>query len=69
MKLSKLIERLQADLAEFGDVDCYTNGEHGIGEVEELTDSCVGTASACINFDANHLMKDDSDIVCHIGGY
>jgi hypothetical protein len=69
MLLSELIQNLQNKLDSIGDVECYTNGEHGIGEVEKLTESNISIGSANLQFDTDHLNMDDSDIVCHIGGY
>jgi len=69
MKLSKLVEHLSGVLERHGDMDCYTNGMHGIGEVEHLELDNVSIGSANLQFDTDHMGIDDSDTVCHIGGY
>lgn len=69
MKLSKLIESLESKLKNIGDMDVYVNGEHGIGECEILQESRISVGSANLSFDTDDLDIDDSDIVCHIGGY
>jgi len=69
MKISQLIQNLQNKLENIGDVDVYTNGEHGIGECELLIETRICVGSACLHFDTDHLDIDDSDIVCHIGGF
>jgi hypothetical protein len=69
MKLSKLIGLLLSIKREHGDVDCYTNGEYGIGECRAITESHITAASACLIFDADAAgIEDDSDIILHIGG-
>lgn len=68
MKTTELIEMLVKSVRNHGDLDVFTNGEHGAGEVEPLTDCSLSIGSAGLFFDTDYLDVDDSDIVVHIGG-
>lgn len=69
MNIDKLIKILQEKRKTFGkNIECFTNGKDGIREIVSLEDNSIDVSSACSIGDFDHLIKDDSDIVCHIGG-
>lgn len=75
MKISKLIKLLTDRKKEYGDVDCYVNGEHGLTDYEVMNSDHIQISSACALLDTRDWPKmegwkekDDSDIICHIGG-
>lgn len=69
MKISKLIAGLINIKEQYGDIECYTNGEHGYEDTIVLGEEqvCVGKAHMEINHEKVCVDKDE--IVCHIGGY
>ena len=77
MKLSELIKNLQDKLKEHGDVKCFTNGEHGCGDSEEMRDSTVSISTADNELDEDSvsyyvregLLNDENELVLNIGGY
>jgi hypothetical protein len=69
MKLGELINLLQSKIKEYGNVDCFVNGEYGIDECERMTPDHVSFTSANLLFNTDMTdITDDSNIVCHIGG-
>ena len=69
MKLSELIKHLEREMAGFGDMECYTNSEHGDSTPEILTTSQICIGSAEMVTEPDHLGISEFDVVCHIGGY
>lgn len=69
MLLSELIKELKNVLENLGEMECYTNGEHGNGQCEKLSKNVINVGKASLQFDTNYLDVDDNEIVCHIGGY
>jgi hypothetical protein len=69
MKISELIAILSGAISEHGDLDCFCNGEHGIGEIEIMKSDNVSIGPAGLSFDTDYLKISDEDNVCHIGGY
>ena len=69
MKISKLIAILSEAISEHGDLECFCNGEHGIGESEVMQTANVSRGPAGLSFDTDYLKISDEDTVCHIGGY
>tara|TARA_R110002020_G_scaffold41921_21_gene123281 strand:- start:564 stop:797 length:234 start_codon:yes stop_codon:yes gene_type:complete len=77
MLLSELIKDLQSKLDEYGDVKCYTNGEHGSVSSERLTKDHVNLGHAHYEIDqhtadydtSSGYLENDSELVLNIGGY
>ena len=68
MKLSVLIAELQKHFNEYGDVECYCNGEHGIENPYILQSDMISVGSLNVILDPDDFKDvDDSDIICHIG--
>ena len=69
MKISELISLLQRHLEKRGDLDCYTNGEHGINDSEALRPDHISIGEADMVVDEDLVPEDQSKVICHIGGY
>ena len=48
MKISELIAILSGAISEHGDLDCFCNGEHGIGDIEIMKSDNHRTGRAII---------------------
>jgi hypothetical protein len=77
MRLSELIKNLQEKLKAHGDVKCFTNGEHGCGDSEEMRLDTVSLSTADNELDEGTvsryvrqgLLNDENELVLNIGGF
>lgn len=72
MKLSKLITILEECIEKHGDMDCFTNGEHGFENCIKLEASHIDATIADCALSETYLEDNDIDrhlVVLHIGGY
>jgi hypothetical protein len=73
MKLSRLISLLEAAYEKHGDLDTFTNGEHGAWHTIPLSGDTISTGPAEVELDEeffeNCSYLEKGDIVLHIGGY
>jgi len=71
MMLSKVIKALEKQLAQHGDMPCYTNSEYGFDSLTELnyTTINVGPVGILLEKEYQNFLNITHDrVICHIGG-
>lgn len=69
MNIRDVIQVLEEIKEEYGDLQVFTNGEHGLDDTQEMQLSYISVGSAHMQFDVSDMHIDPDKIVCHIGGY
>ena len=67
MKLDKVIAKLQEIRDNEGDLECFTNGEHGNSECVRLELNMITDGPA--EFVLSNDFKGDNSYILHIGDY
>jgi hypothetical protein len=69
--MSEVIKRLEELIEIRGDVECFTNGEYGVENMEIMTNDhiSVGEADLIMGEQYKDFPVTKLQVVCNIGGY